>query len=316
MPATDYKFSPFIQKLVFILLILLLLFTPLFTSPLALLAGLAVGLMVGNPFPVASAKGSKYILQAAVVGLGFGINLYQVTETGLSGLIYTFVSLTITMVLGIALGRTFGIAPKLTHLISAGTAICGGSAIAAVAPAIKASAKEISVALGIVFILNALALFIFPEIGYSLQLSQQQFGLWAAIAIHDTSSVVGAASRYGDEALQLATTLKLTRALWIVPLVLVSGLIFKSESKKVSIPVFILLFILASVLITFVPAIKTVSPFILFAAKKALLLSLFLIGANLNMATIRSISARPFYQGFILWVLIAFSSLFVIYFWG
>ena len=316
MPSTEYRLSPFIQKLVFILLILLLLFTPLFTSPLALLAGLVVGLMVGNPFPVASAKGSKYILQTAVVGLGFGINLYQVTETGLYGLVYTFASLTLTMALGFALGRTFGITPKLTHLISAGTAICGGSAIAAVAPAIKASAKEISVTLSVVFILNALALFIFPEIGYSLQLTQKQFGTWSAIAIHDTSSVVGAASRYGDEALQLATTLKLTRALWIVPLVLVSGVMFKTESKKVSIPAFILLFIVASVLVTFVPALSAVTPFILFAAKKALLLSLFLIGANLNMATIRSISARPFYQGFILWILVASSSLLVIYFLG
>ena len=230
-----------------------------------------------------------------MVGLGFGINLYQVAETGLSGLVYTFASLAATMLLGLLLGKVLGITPKLTHLISAGTAICGGSAIAAVAPAIKACAKEISVALGIVFILNALALFVFPGIGKALQLSQAQFGLWAAIAIHDTSSVVGAASRYGDEALQMATTLKLTRALWIVPMVLVSGLLFKTEgTKKVSIPTFILLFIFASVLVTFVPALTGITPFILFAAKKALLLSLFLIGANLNMDTIRSISARPF----------------------
>ena len=314
MPFSGYQVPLHLQKLVFVLLVFLLLFTSLFSSPLALAAGLVVGILVGNPFQAASAKGSKYVLQAAVVGLGFGINLYQVAETGLNGLVYTFASLGLTMVLGLVLGKMFGNAPKLTHLISAGTAICGGSAIAAVAPAIKASAKEISVALGIVFILNALALFVFPGIGAALQLSQQQFGLWAAIAIHDTSSVVGAASRYGDEALQLATTLKLTRALWIVPLVLVSGFLFKSEGTKVSLPLFILLFILASVLVTFVPALGQVSPFILFGAKKALLLSLFLIGANLNMATIRSISARPFYQGFILWVLVATSSLLVIYF--
>ncbi|WP_299823973.1 putative sulfate exporter family transporter [uncultured Pontibacter sp.] len=316
MPLSGYQISTPIQKFVFVILMLALLFTPFFSSPLALLAGLVVGLLIGNPFPAASSKGSKYILQAAVVGLGFGINLYQVAETGLSGLLYTFSSLALTMLLGLGLGRAFGIAPKLTHLISAGTAICGGSAIAAVAPAIKASSKEISVALGIVFILNALALFIFPEVGHVLQLTQQQFGLWAAIAIHDTSSVVGAATSYGDEALQLATTLKLTRALWIVPLVLVSGFLFKTEGTKVSIPTFILLFILASVLVTFVPVVKTVSPFILLAAKKALLLSLFLIGANLNMETIRSISAKPFYHGFILWVLVALSSLLVIYFLG
>ena len=307
---------PVLQKTVLIIFLLLIMFTPLLSSPLALLSGLVVGLTLGNPFPRLTAKASKYVLQAAVVGLGFGINLYQVAETGLSGLFYTFISLAATMLLGLLLGKWLNLAPKLTHLVSAGTAICGGSAIAAVAPAIKASEQEISVSLGIVFILNALALFTFPWIGNLLQLSQYQFGLWSAIAIHDTSSVVGAAARFGDEALQLATTLKLTRALWIVPMVLFSGMLFKSGGAKAGVPLFILLFILASVLITFVPAVAAHTPPILFAAKKGLLLSLFLIGLNLNPGTLRSISARPFYQGLLLWLSVATGSLAAVYFFA
>ena len=308
--------SPLLRKSIFILLVFLILLTPFFSSPVALLAGLVVGLLVGNPYPQYTGKASKYVLQGAVVGLGFGINLYQVAETGLTGILYTFASLATTMVLGLLLGRLFKTPPKLTHLVSSGTAICGGSAIAAVAPAIKADSKDISVALGIVFILNAVALFIFPWIGQLLHLSQEQFGIWAAIAIHDTSSVVGAAARYGDEALQIATTLKLTRALWIVPLALVSGLFFKDGNAKVSVPVFILLFVLASVLNTFLPALATVTPTILWLAKKALLLSLFLIGSNLSRNTLQSISARPFWQGLILWIIVASTSLAIIYFGG
>lgn len=294
--------------------ILLILFNSTFSSPLALLAGLAVGLFFGTPFPVFTPKASKYTLQASVVGLGFGIDLYQVAETGLSGLLYTAASLAITMALGVLLGKLFLSPSRLTHLISTGTAICGGSAIAAVAPVIRASAQEISVSLGIVFILNALALFIFPFIGEWLQLSQKQFGIWAAIAIHDTSSVVGAASRYGNEALQIATTLKLTRALWIVPMVLISSFLFRTESKKVSIPAFIIFFLLASVLFTFVPAVSKISPALVFLAKKGLLLSLFFIGASLNLTSIRSTSPKPFLQGFLLWVLVASTSLAIIYF--
>ncbi|WP_439881855.1 YeiH family protein [Pontibacter sp. MBLB2868] len=316
MISGKYQASPFLQKLVYTSFILIILSTGLLTSPTALLAGLVVGIFVGNPFPAFSAKASKYVLQASVVGLGFGINLYQVAETGLSGLVFTFTSLTLTMLIGLVLGKKFGVTPKLTHLISSGTAICGGSAIAAVAPAIKASAQEISVALGVVFILNALALFIFPVIGHILHLSQYQFGVWAAIAIHDTSSVVGAASKYGDEALQLATTLKLTRALWIVPMVLLSSALFKTGDAKVKFPPFILLFILASVLITFVPFVASVAAPVLLVAKKGLLLSLFFIGANLSLSTLRQISAKPFYQGLLLWILISCTSLALIYYWG
>lgn len=269
MPLTKNRPSLLLQKAAFILAAILILFSPWFSSPEALALGLFVGLVLGNPFQEWSDAASKYVLQAAVVGLGFGIDLYQVAETGLRGLLYTAVSLTVTMALGFLLGKLLHTAPKLTHLISSGTAICGGSAIAAVAPAIKASAQEISVSLGVVFILNAVALFVFPAVGHALGMTQQQFGTWAAIAIHDTSSVVGAASKYGPEALQLATTLKLTRALWIVPLVLVSGMAFKAGGAKVSVPLFILLFVLASVLVTFVPAVPAIAPPILFAAKKA-----------------------------------------------
>lgn len=314
MPAFQNMNKSFIGKALYLILVLSVLFTPLFSSPLALLAGLIIGLVFGTPFPDFTKKASKYALQACVVGLGFGINLYQVAETGLMGVIYTAASLLATMVLGLLLGKLFLSPAKLTHLISTGTAICGGSAIAAVAPVIKANAQEISVSLGIVFILNALALFIFPVIGEYLQLTQQQFGIWSAIAIHDTSSVVGAAARFGDEALQIATTLKLTRALWIVPMVLVSGFFFRNESKKLSIPTFIILFLLASVLFTFLPPVATIAPTLVFLAKKGLLLSLFLIGAAINMVTIRSISMKPFLQGFILWILVAASSLIIIFF--
>lgn len=304
----------FFGKTLYTLLALLILITPFFSSPLALLAGLLVGLLFGTPFPQITRIASKYALQASVVGFGFSINLYQVAETGLMGIIYTAASLLVTMALGFLLGKLFLSPAKLTHLISTGTAICGGSAIAAVAPAIKASAQEISVALGIVFILNALALFIFPVIGEALHLTQEQFGIWSAIAIHDTSSVVGAAAHFGDEALQIATTLKLTRALWIIPMVLLSGFFFKSESKKVILPLFIVLFLLASVTFTFIPAVSGIAPTIVFLAKKGLLLSLFLIGAAINIKTIRSISLKPFLQGFVLWLLVAFSSLTIIYF--
>lgn len=305
--------SSLLQKIIFVAFVLVILLTSLLNSAMALLAGLVVGLVLGNPFKAHTGKISKYLLQAAVVGLGFGIDLYQVAETGLLGIVYTLVSLAATMLIGLLLGKLFTTPPRLTHLVSSGTAICGGSAIAAVAPAIKANDQEISVALGIVFVLNAVALFIFPPIGNALGLSQEQFGIWAAIAIHDTSSVVGAATRYGDEALQIATTLKLTRALWIVPLVLVSSLMFKDGKKKLSLPTFILLFVLASVISTFIPAVEIVSPTIVMLAKKGLLLSLFLIGANISLSALKAISPKPFWQGVILWGIISVVSLAVIY---
>ncbi|NDK56685.1 YeiH family protein [Pontibacter fetidus] len=303
---------PLLQKILIAGLVLAILFIPGFSAPLALLAGLIVGLLLGNPWQKITTIAAKYALQVAVVGLGFGINLYQVRETGLTGIVYTATSLAVTLALGFLLGRFLNIAPKLSHLVGVGTAICGGSAIAAVAPTIKANAQEISVSLAIVFILNAVALFVFPVAGHWLGLTQQQFGVWAAIAIHDTSSVVGAASKFGNEALQIATTLKLTRALWIVPIVLLSAFLFKSKETKLKLPLFIPLFLLASVIYTFVPPVATIAPVLVTIAKKLLVLSLFLIGVNVNIETLRTISARPFWLGLLLWLLVAILSLLAI----
>ncbi|HEY4649870.1 MAG TPA: putative sulfate exporter family transporter [Pontibacter sp.] len=309
MPLPLLNNYPLLQKIIVAALLLAIVATASFSAPLALSAGLLVGLALGNPWQKYTSVASKYALQVAVVGLGFGINLHQVSATGLSGIVYTAISLGITLGLAFVLGKIFRIPAKLSHLIGTGTAICGGSAIAAVAPTIKAEPAEISVSLAIVFILNALALFIFPVVGTWLDLTQSQFGVWAAIAIHDTSSVVGAASKYGTKALEIATTLKLTRALWIIPMVLLSAFLFKNKETKLSLPLFIPLFLVASVLYTFVPAVAAVAPGIIFIAKKFLLLSLFFIGINLNLKTLRTISARPFLQGLILWVLVATGTL-------
>ena len=300
---------PLLQKIVVVGFVLAIVLIPAFTAPLALLAGLIVGLLLGNPWQKYTIIASKYALQVAVVGLGFGIDLYQVSETGLMGIVYTATSLILTLTAGYFIGRAFKIRPKLSHLVGVGTAICGGSAIAAVAPTIKAEPQEISVSLAIVFILNAVALFVFPVAGEWLNLTQQQFGMWAAIAIHDTSSVVGAASKFGNEALQIATTLKLTRALWIVPMVLLSAFLFKSKETKLKLPLFIPLFLLASVLFTFVGPVATIAPMVVTIAKKLLVLSLFLIGVNVNPATLKMISVRPFWQGLLLWLLVAGVSL-------
>lgn len=312
MPLPLLTKLPLLQKIIIAGVILVILFTPFFSAPLALSVGLLIGLLLGNPWQKHTAVASKYALQFAVVGLGFGIDLHQVSATGLSGILYTAISLSVTLGLGFILGKALGIQPKLSHLIGVGTAICGGSAIAAVAPTIKAEPAEISVSLAIVFILNALALFIFPVVGHWFELTQSQFGVWAAIAIHDTSSVVGAASKYGADALQIATTLKLTRALWIIPMVLLSAFLFKTKETKLSLPLFIPVFVVASILYTFVPAISAVAPVIVSVAKKLLLLSLFFIGINLNLKTLKTISAKPFLQGFILWILVAVGTLLVV----
>ena len=309
MPLPLLNRLPLLQKIILSGFVLAIVFIPAFSAPLALLAGLIVGLLLGNPWQKYTSVASKYALQIAVVGLGFGIDLYQVSETGLMGIIYTATSLILTLSAGYFIGRAFGTAPKLSHLVGVGTAICGGSAIAAVAPTIKANPQEISVSLAIVFILNAVALFVFPVAGEWLGLTQQQFGMWAAIAIHDTSSVVGAASKFGNEALQIATTLKLTRALWIVPMVLLSAFLFKSKETKLKLPIFIPLFLLASVLFTFVAPVATIAPVFVTIAKKLLVLSLFLIGVNVNLTTLKTISARPFWQGLLLWLLVAIVSL-------
>lgn len=278
----------------------------------ALFMGIALALTIGAPYAKMNKKVSKYLLQAAVVGLGFGMNLHSALAAGKEGMLFTIVSVVGVMVLGVVLGKLLRVNPKNAYLISSGTAICGGSAIAAVAPIIDADDNDTSLALATIFILNAIALFIFPPIGEALGLSQQQFGTWAAIAIHDTSSVVGAGAAYGPEALQVATTIKLTRALWIFPLALVSILVFRSKGKKVAIPWFILFFILAMIANTYINIPSEVTGAIVVASKKALSLTLFLIGCGLSLGAIKKVGAKPLILGVLLWIIISVVTLLVI----
>lgn len=278
----------------------------------ALFLGIALAVTFGAPYAKTNKKVSKYLLQASVVGLGFGMNLHSALAAGKEGMLFTIVSVIGVMILGVSLGKLLKVNPKNAYLISSGTAICGGSAIAAVAPIIDADDNDTSLALATIFILNAVALFVFPPIGEALDLTQQQFGTWAAIAIHDTSSVVGAGAAYGEEALQVATTIKLTRALWIFPLALASVLVFKSKGKKVAIPWFILFFILAMVANTYLPLPEAMTQGIVFVAKKALSLTLFLIGCGLSLEAIKKVGAKPLVLGVLLWILISVVTLFVV----
>ncbi len=279
--------------------------------PIALFLGLVFAWACGQAYPAFNKKASKVLLQVCVVGLGFGMNLQESLASGKGGMLFTVLSVAGTVFVGMFLGRKLlGVDRESAYLISSGTAICGGSAIAAVGPVIKAKEEAMSVALASVFVLNAVALFIFPPLGHALELSQQQFGTWAAIAIHDTSSVVGAGAAYGEEALKVATTIKLTRALWIIPLALVTAVIFKTEGKKISVPWFILFFILAIVLNTYVTDAfpqfgKTVSGL----ARKGLTLTMFFIGASLSKNTLRQIGLKPFLLGALLWIIISAASL-------
>lgn len=278
----------------------------------ALFLGIALAVTFGAPYAKTNKKVSKYLLQASVVGLGFGMNLHSALAAGKEGMLFTIVSVIGVMILGVSLGKLLKVNPKNAYLISSGTAICGGSAIAAVAPIIDADDHDTSLALATIFILNAVALFVFPPIGEALGLTQQQFGTWAAIAIHDTSSVVGAGAAYGEEALQVATTIKLTRALWIFPLALASVLVFKSKGKKVAIPWFILFFILAMVANTYLPLPEAMTQGIVFVAKKALSLTLFLIGCGLSLDAIKKVGAKPLVLGVLLWILISVVTLWVV----
>ena len=293
-------------------LLALFCLTPWASPPLALALGLILAQTLGNPFPAQTRALTAKLLQYSVVGLGFGMNAHAAVAAGRQGLLFTVVSIFGTLLLGYGLGRWLGLSRTLTHLIACGTAICGGSAIAAVGPVLRARDEEMSVALGTVFILNALALFAFPPIGHALALSQAQFGLWCALAIHDTSSVVGAAAAYGDEALQLATTVKLARALWIVPVALGTAVLFRQPGVKVKLPYFILGFIGAMLLYTFVPAVQPLAPLLVVAAKRGLTLTLFLIGAGLSLKTIRAVGLRPFGLGALLWLVVSGASLLII----
>jgi uncharacterized integral membrane protein (TIGR00698 family) len=284
----------------------------LISPPFALALGIVIALTVGNPLPRATtSRLTKIFLQASVVGLGFGINLQKVVEAGRRGVVFTIVTIAGTLLLGFIAGRLMRIDHTTAHLISSGTAICGGSAIAAVGPVIGATDEEMSVSLGTVFILNSIALFAFPLIGHALGMSQTQFGMWAAIAIHDTSSVVGAATKYGNEALQIATTVKLTRALWIVPLTFGTALFFRRKSTRLAVPWFIFLFLLASIVRTYIAAPQLWNV-IYAAAKYGLTITLFLIGANLSRKAIAAVGPRPLLLGVLLWIAISCVSLWAV----
>ncbi len=285
--------------------------TPFISAPVALVMGIILAQLTGIPFPAffKDYKVTPRLLQYSVVGLGFGMNVYSAVAAGKQGVLFTIATIIGTLLLGALLGMLLKIDRKTTHLISSGTAICGGSAIAAVAPVIKADEKQISVALGIVFILNSVALFVFPWIGRGLHMSDTQFGLWSAIAIHDTSSVVGAAKQFSAKALEVATVVKLARALWIIPLALLTALFYKEGKQKIKIPYFIGFFILAMLINTYVPFIHSISPILVKIAKAGLVLTLFFIGASLSMKTIKSVGARPLVLGVVIWIVIAGSSL-------
>ena len=285
----------------------------LISPPIALLAGLSYGFTLTHPFHVESKRLAKFLLQASVVALGFGMNLQEVSHAGRSGFLYTAASITVAMLLGLGLGYLIQVGKKAAFLISAGTAICGGSAIAAVGPIANANEEEMAVSLGAVFILNSVALFLCPVVGYALHLSQAQFGLWSALAIHDTSSVVGATAKYGPAALAVGTTVKLARALWIVPLSFVTALALKSKAR-IQWPWFILLFVAAALLNTLLPAFNTAFGTLNHLGKIGLTVTLFLIGTGLNKETLKSVGFRPLLQGLILWIIVGTGSLALILF--
>lgn len=282
------------------------------SPPVALAIGLAFGLTFTHPYAKQSAVMSRLLLQASVVGLGFGINLHDVIRAGRSGFVYTLFSIAFAMAAGILLGKMLGVAKEPAYLISTGTAICGGSAIAAVGPITGATDEEMAVSLGTVFVLNSVALLTFPAIGSGLRLTQTQFGLWAALAIHDTSSVVGAAAKYGAIALQVGTTVKLARALWIVPLALGTALL-KHAKAKVQWPWFIAFFCLAAVCNTYLPAGHEAYAVLSKVARLGLTATLYLIGTGLSLATLKQVGHRPLIQGVVLWLLISVVSLGLIY---
>ena len=281
------------------------------TPPVALFVGLAFALLCGQAYPKFNKKVSKKLLQYSVVGLGFGMNLHASLASGKEGMLFTIISVMGTMILGMFIGRKLlKVNRDTSYLISSGTAICGGSAIAAVGPVIKAKDSDMSVALATIFVLNAIALFIFPVFGNWLGLTQQEFGTWAAVAIHDTSSVVGAGAAYGEEALQVATTIKLTRALWIIPLALVTSVIFKNGGKKINIPWFILWFVVAILINTYLlDSVPEVGKAISGLARKGLIVTMFFIGASLSTDVLKAVGVKPLLQGVLLWVVISVGSL-------
>lgn len=308
----------YIVIIILVSLLLILDFIPHFhqflsfvTPAAVLLLGLVYALLCGEAYPKFNRKASKKLLQYSVVGLGFGMNLHESLASGKEGMLFTIVSVFVTMLIGVWLGfRILRVDKRISYLISSGTAICGGSAIAAIGPVVKAKDNEMSVALATIFMLNAVALFVFPTIGSWIGLSQQQFGMWAAIAIHDTSSVVGAGAAYGKEALEVATTIKLTRALWIIPLALLTSYIYKSDRRKIAIPWFIIWFVVAIVVNTYLLSdMPQIGQFVSSVARKLLILTMFFIGASMSKGAIKTVGIKSLFLGIILWLVISVVSL-------
>jgi uncharacterized membrane protein YadS len=337
---------PLLSKIIF-LLALVLSFTGLLSPPVALSLGIIFGLTFTHPYPAATRTSARILLQVCVVALGFGMNLHEVLKAGRTGFLYTALGISFALLAGLALGKMLRVRGNSSYLITAGTAICGGSAIAAIGPILHADDEEMAVSLGTVFILNSVALLLFPPIGGALHLSQSQFGLWAALAIHDTSSVVGAAAKYGQQALVIGTTVKLARALWIVPLALATAAILKNKSNarpesevlnksevrsdssirpessirsewnirgtpNMQFPWFILFFCLAAVLNTYAPPITRLSHSILGLGRVGLVATLFLIGTGISRSTLKEVGWRPLLQGVLLWFAVGVTSLYFI----
>lgn len=306
----DLLFSSKWQKRDFIFFSLALLcLTPVISSPIALVLGFSLVTLGLVPEQLDINLLTKKLLSYSIIGLGFGINLEQAIDASKGGIGLIITSIGSTLILGWILTKMLRIDPKTGHLIASGTAICGGSAIAAVAPAINAKGEQTSLALATVFILNSVALFVFPFIGHLLNMSQHAFGVWSAVAIHDTSSVVGAASAYGEEALMTATTLKLARALWIIPVAFISALLFKGNSKKITVPFFILFYCMAIATAHFLPAFSSFYQGVFTASKQTLVLCLFLIGCGITIKKIKAAGIKPLLLGVLLWALIGSSTL-------
>src|SRR3984893_15043441 len=297
-------------KIIFLLTLILCL-SGWVSPPVALTLGIIFGLSVRHPYPQLSRSAARILLQVSVVALGFGMNLHEVVRVGRSGFIYTALGILFSLIAGLVIGKFLRIGGNIVNLITTGSAICGGSAIAAIGPILRANDEEMAVSLGTVFILNSIALLTFPPIGNVLHLTQSQFGLWAALAIHDTSSVVGAAAKYGAQALVVGTTVKLARALWIVPLALVTAAVKRSKTR-VPLPWFILFFCLAAVVNTYIPAFGNFDKWAFSAGRLGLTATLFMIGTGISVATVKSVGWRPLLQGVLLWVMVAMVTLYLI----
>ena len=301
----------FLKKTLFFILVLFCI-SPFANSPIALSLGIAFTIIIGNPYEQKVHPYIHLLLQISIVGLGFGLQLEEALKAGKEGITLTILSITAVMILGYFLGKFLKIEKPLSYLISVGTAICGGSAIAAVTPIIKPNTKQISLALAIIFTLNSVGLLIYPSIGHFLNMTQEQFGLWCAIGIHDTSSVVGAAKNYGDIALKVATTVKLSRALWIIPISILTMIFFKTKGAKIKIPWFIGYFVIAILLHTYFPIFDGFSKIATTLAKSGLNLTLFFIGSTISIQTLKTISWKPLFLAIVLWIIISVGSLLII----